>query len=111
MVTKRDGRQEPFEVEKVRGGLQRALADREVTEAGLDEIIREIVGAAYRASGPISSEEIGRLALAGLRELDEAAYLRFASVHKGFQDAGDFEREMAALEEVQAPNAPISTSN
>jgi len=111
MVTKRDGHQEAFEVEKVRAGLQRALAGPEVAEAGLDDIVREIVGAAYRANGPISSEEIGRLALAGLRELDEAAYLRFASVHKGFQDAGDFEREMAALEEGQAPNTPISASS
>jgi len=61
--------------------------------------LEEIEAAAATHAGPISSSQIGRLVLAGLRELDEVSYLRFASVYKGFQVAEDFEREVAALED------------
>jgi transcriptional repressor NrdR len=55
-----------------------------------------------RALGPqVSSEEIGRRVLDNLRALDEVAYLRFASVYKDFQDAADFEKEMAELESAE----------
>ena len=53
----------------------------------------------------MSSESIGRLVLDGLRILDEVAYLRFASVYKDFQGAGDFGREVAALEGESARDA------
>ena len=54
-----------------------------------------------REEGPrVSSEDIGRKVLDALRDLDEVAYLRFASVYKEFQGASDFEREMAALEDI-----------
>lgn len=55
--------------------------------------------AASNHAGPIRTDQIGRLVLDGLRDLDEVSYLRFASVYKGFQVAEDFEREVAALEE------------
>ena len=51
----------------------------------------------------MTTEDIGRVVLEGLREVDEVAYLRFASVYKDFQGASDFEREMAALEESTEP--------
>ncbi len=98
VVRKRDGSLVPFETAKVRGGLQKALADRRVPPGAIDGLVRSIETAASEAGSVVSSEEIGRLVLAGLREIDEAAYLRFASVYKGFEDAGDFEREVAALE-------------
>jgi transcriptional repressor NrdR len=55
------------------------------------------------AGSQVSSEEIGRLVLDRLRDLDEVAYLRFASVYKEFQGAADFEKEVAALESAEQP--------
>jgi len=98
VVRKRDGSLVPFEVAKLRGGLEKALADRRVPSGSVDGLVRSIEVDAVETGSEISSEEIGRLVLEGLRNLDEVAYLRFASVYKGFEGAGDFEREMAALE-------------
>jgi len=97
-VRKRDGSLVPFEASKVRDGLEKALADRRVPAGSVEALVRSIEAEASGAGAEVSSEEIGRLVLAGLREIDEVAYLRFASVYKEFEGAGDFEREMAELE-------------
>lgn len=99
IVRKRDGSAEPFSPAKVLGGISFALAGRDVPRARLDALVRDIESYAEEVGPEISTEEIGRQVLEGLREIDEAAYLRFASVYKGFQGASDFEREVAALEE------------
>ena len=88
----------PFEAAKVREGLGKALADRQVPPGSVDALVRSIEVEATEAGPEVNSEEIGRLVLEGLRDLDEVAYLRFASVYKEFEGAGDFEREMATLE-------------
>lgn len=98
MVVKRSGRREPFEREKLRRGLEAALADRPVPDNTIDDIISRIEAVVRGGSAAVSSDELGRALLAELRELDEVAYLRFVSVYKDFQGASDFEREMAALE-------------
>lgn len=98
MVLKRSGKSEPFSPPKLASGISAALADRPVSGSDVESVVDEIEEA-VRASGPqVSSEEIGRLVLDRLRELDEVAYLRYASVYKEFQGAADFEREMAELE-------------
>jgi transcriptional repressor NrdR len=99
MVRKRDGRREPFDVQKVIRGLDSALADRPVASSDFDAIVTRVDAAARRAGPEVAADEIGREVLAGLREIDEVAYLRFASVYKEFQGAGDFHREMEALED------------
>lgn len=98
VVRKRDGRLEPFQLEKVRRGLESALADRPVGEEALERLVDRVQADARHRAPEVTSDEVGRAVLAGLRELDEVAYLRFASVYKEFQGARDFEREMAALE-------------
>ena len=98
VVRKRDGSLQPFDVNKVRGGLAQALADRQVTPGSIDALVRSIEHRVVDLGPEISSEQIGGLVLEGLRDLDEVAYLRFASVYKEFEGADDFEREMAALE-------------
>lgn len=98
IVRKRDGRLEPFEAEKVRAGLQSALADRPVSEKRLERIITDIRDQAQGRGRIVTSDDIGRMVLEHLADVDHVAYLRFASVYKEFEGAGDFEREMAVLE-------------
>ena len=97
-VRKRDGRLEPFDAAKPRSGVERALADRAVPEGSVDDLVADIVEMVSVGGGETSTDEIGQAVLTRLRELDHVAYLRFASVYKDFQGAGDFERELAALE-------------
>ncbi len=96
MVRKRDGSLQPFLAEKIRTGVGAALADRSVSPTAIDELIDSVEASAM--DGPIESQEIGRLVLAGLRALDQVAYVRFASVYKDFTDAADFGKELAQLE-------------
>lgn len=98
VVRKRDGSAEPFSPAKVLAGVSKALADRRIPATRLDALISEIESYAEEAGPEVSTEEIGRRVLEALREIDEVAYLRFASVYKDFEGAGDFEREVAALE-------------
>lgn len=98
MVVKRDGRRQPFESAKVRRGVESALADRPVPADAVDELVGSIEADVRADPGSVRVEDIGLAVLAGLRRIDEVAYLRFASVYKDFQGAQDFEREMATLE-------------
>lgn len=97
-IMKRDGRREPFDREKLRRGLEAALADRPVSIGSVNSIVSRVESAVLGGSGLATSDEVGRAVLAELRELDEVAYVRFASVYKDFQGIEDFEREVAALE-------------
>ncbi len=98
MVCKRDGRREPFDAGKVLAGMQKAVAHRQVPVGAIQALVGEIEAGVREEGSEVTSEEIGRMVLAGLRNLDEVAYLRFASVYKEFEGADDFEREMASLE-------------
>jgi len=98
VVLKRDGRREPFEVGKVLAGIEMAVAHRQVSGRAAEALARDIEAQVQEAGPEVTSEEIGRMVLAGLQDLDEAAYLRFAAVYKEFEGADDFEREVAALE-------------
>jgi transcriptional repressor NrdR len=99
MVRKRDGSLQAFQSEKVGRGLASAVADRAVPADSLEDLVREIEVFVHDHGPVVSSDEIGRAVLRGLRQVDETSYLRFASVYKEFTGASDFEREMAALEE------------
>ncbi|RPI20135.1 MAG: transcriptional repressor NrdR [Actinobacteria bacterium] len=98
MVVKRDGSRQPFDLAKVRRGLDSALADRPVPPEAIEALVASIERSVHAGPVEVSSETIGHLVLEGLRSLDEVAYLRFASVYKEFQGARDFEREVAAME-------------
>lgn len=99
VVRKRDGTAQPFSSAKVVAGVSRAMAGREVAPAVLEELARTIQAFAEEDGPEVTSEAIGQRVLDALRELDEVAYLRFASVHKEFEGVDDFEREVAALED------------
>ncbi|MGH2693454.1 MAG: transcriptional regulator NrdR [Actinomycetota bacterium] len=106
VVVKRSGVEEPFEREKIIEGLRRSIKNRPVTEAAIDEIADD-VEETMRAIGKrrIASADIGREVLERLRELDEVAYVRFASVYKDFQELTDFERELGMLSKKSPPKA------
>lgn len=97
-VLKRSGRLEPFSPAKLASGISAALADRPVSGSDVEVVVDEIEEAVGAAGPQVTSEDIGRMVLDRLRDLDEVAYLRYASVYKEFQGAADFEKEMAELE-------------
>ena len=97
-VVKRSGVTEPFSREKVVGGVRRACQGRPVDEDALAQLAHR-VEEAVRAGGAaeVPSHEVGLAILGPLRELDEVAYLRFASVYRSFSSIEDFEKEIADL--------------
>ena len=101
IVVKRSGENEPFSMAKLASGISAALADRPVSGSDVEHVVGEMAQEIEALGPQVASEEIGRLVLDRLRELDEVAYLRFASVYKEFQGAADFEREMAELESAE----------
>ena len=97
-VVKRSGVTEPFSREKVVKGVRRACQGRDVDNDALN-LLSQKVEDAVRASGSaeIPSHEVGLAILGPLRDLDEVAYLRFASVYRSFSSAEDFEKEIQDL--------------
>lgn len=100
-VVKRNGVTEPFSREKVMRGVRRACQGRHVDEDSL-ALLAQQVEEAIRASGAaeIPSNEVGLAILRPLRDLDEVAYLRFASVYRSFDSVEDFQREIDDLRTV-----------
>lgn len=105
-VLKRNGVVEPFSRDKVASGVRKAAQGRPVTDADLAQLAQR-VEEAIRASGvsEIESDDIGLAILPPLRELDEVAYLRFASVYQGFASLEDFE---AAIQQLRAEHDAAS---
>jgi len=97
-VVKRSGVTEPFSREKVVRGVSRACQGRPVDEDALAQLAQR-VEESIRATGcaEIPSHEVGLAILGPLRDLDEVAYLRFASVYRSFSSIEDFEKEIADL--------------
>ena len=98
MVAKRSGVTEPFTRDKIVRGVQRACQGRPVDEdqlAMLAQRVEETIRA--RGLAEVPSHEVGLAILGPLRDLDEVAYLRFASVYRGFTSLDDFEKEITAL--------------
>jgi transcriptional repressor NrdR len=108
-VAKRSGVTEPFNRDKIVRGVRRACQGRPVSEdqlALLAQQVEDVIRS--RGSGEIPSHEVGLAILGPLRELDEVAYLRFASVYRGFESLSDFEQEIAALRAAHLDEAPLS---
>ena len=98
VVVKRSGATEPFTREKAIAGVRKACKGRPVSEDDL-ACLGQQVEDALRGEGwaEVPAHEVGMAILAPLRELDEVAYLRFASVYRAFESADDFEAEIALL--------------
>lgn len=98
LVVKRDGRREPYDRAKVLAGLLRACEKRSVTSRQLEETADAVESALNRKDErEIPSEEIGRIVMDRLRDLDQVAYVRFASVYRRFEDVEQFLDELERL--------------
>lgn len=99
-VIKQDGTLAPFDANKLRNGILRALEKRPVTMEQIETAI-ERIGFKLRAGGEreVLSQVIGEMVMDALRELDQVAYVRFASVYRSFQDVSEFQEEINRLQE------------
>jgi transcriptional repressor NrdR len=106
-VVKRSGVTEPFSREKVIRGVRRACQGRPVDEDALQQLAQR-VEETVRSNGcaEVPSHEVGLAILGPLRQLDEVAYLRFASVYRSFTSIEDFEKEIADLRAVRSQVCP-----
>jgi transcriptional repressor NrdR len=90
-VIKKDGRREPYNKEKILRGLQAACQKRPVPLAQLEGVVERISSwIITRGEGEIASRVIGRRMMAELKQLDDVAYIRFASVYRSFKDVQEF---------------------
>ncbi len=101
MVVKSDGRREVYDQEKLKRSLQIACTKRPISTSTLDEIVTKIENELRdKSHDEIQSREVGELIINYLRELDEVAYVRFASVYRNFQAKEEF---LSELEELKNP--------
>ena len=98
MVIKRDGKREIFDRGKLMAGLLKAVETRPVGMAALDEIVTEVTGMLHdTADRELEGARIGEVVMNRLRELDQVAYVRFASVYRRFEDVSEFMEELKGL--------------
>ena len=101
MVVKSDGRREVYDQKKLKRSLQIACTKRPIATSTLDEIVTKIKNELRdKSHDEIQSREVGELIINYLRELDEVAYVRFASVYRNFQAKEEF---LSELEELKNP--------
>lgn len=98
LVVKKDSRREPFDRMKILAGLRRACEKRPVSSEALEQLIdrieRELVETGEKE---VSSAHLGERIMEGLRDLDQVAYVRFASVYRSFKDIHEFMAELSEL--------------
>ena len=103
MVLKRSGAREPFERAKVVAGVRAATKNRPVEDLQMEVLAAGVEEEVRVQGGEVTSQQVGLAVLERLARLDDVSYLRFASVYKGFEDAGDFQREAGLLTKATAP--------
>ena len=97
-VLKRDGRREEFSKEKLLSGIKKACQKRPISPKVIEDLVEGIVNeVSDKYEREVPGEVIGKLVMDGLRQIDEVAYVRFASVYRRFQEATDFVHEVKKL--------------
>ncbi|MFB6199380.1 MAG: transcriptional regulator NrdR [Candidatus Nanohaloarchaea archaeon] len=99
-VVKRSGEKQGFDESKIRGGVKRAVEKTPVGDEDVEEIV-EKVKKQVRGKKEVKSEQIGKIVQDALKEKDEVAYMRFASVYESFDDIESFKKKAEALEAEQ----------
>ena len=112
-IRKRSGGREPFDRAKLLAGLERAAIKRPIEREQLEAVVDRIVAEVRSRGGEPSADEVGELALRGLRSLDPVAYVRFASVYRKFGDIAEFEARAGAARcrAAAAARAPVRAAS
>ena len=95
IVEKRSGNLEEFQIEKLESGIESAFGGQDITEKQLKTLVENIYKEIKEKGKKVKSKFIGEKVLQHLKEMNEVAYLRYASVYKEFSDVSDFEKEVA----------------
>jgi transcriptional repressor NrdR len=107
MVVKKDGRREPFNREKIIDGLRKAFQKRTVSVTAIEDVAEEIEREfSERGEKEVPSSLIGERIMDRLKEMDEVAYVRFASVYRSFKDVTQFMRELEQLLDKRTGHVP-----
>jgi transcriptional repressor NrdR len=97
-VVKKDGRKEEYDRNKIESGIQKAIEKRPVSAEDVEKIMADIeYEIRSREACEIASKEIGKIVLDKLKDVDDVAYMRFASVYKSFKSADSFKKEAEKL--------------
>lgn len=98
MVVKRDGRREAFDGEKIRSGVRKACEKRPIPADVQDRLVEDIAREVFNTlASEVSSREVGEIVMRQLKDVDEVAYVRFASVYREFKDTRTFMDELQML--------------
>jgi transcriptional repressor NrdR len=101
-VIKSDGRYQPFDRQKLLNGMRRACEKRPISQEQIDAAALDIVNDLEKEfDNEIPTKAIGEAVMRKLRQLDEVAYVRFASVYRHFQDIGEFEDEIRSMRQAR----------
>lgn len=103
LVVKNDGTRQAFDVSKIKRGIIKACEKRPVPIEKIDALADDITKKLYNSMvQEVSSKQIGEMVMEGLKELDEVAYVRYASVYRSFKDISSFMRELQQMMEYKA---------
>jgi transcriptional repressor NrdR len=102
-VAKLDGRKEPYDRGKVAAGVMKAIKNRPVSQTQVARLVDAVEERLQRKGPTVTTQEVGVEVLDQLRQLDDIAYMRFASVYKDFKELTDFERELGLLLQKRSP--------
>jgi len=98
MVVKRDGRREPFDSEKIRIGVRKACEKRPVAADIQDKLVEDVARDVFNTlASEVTTRDIGEIVMKKLKDVDEVAYVRFASVYREFKDTQTFMKELQHL--------------
>lgn len=104
LVVKKDMRREPFDRQKLLGGIRKACDKRAVTSERLEQLVdsieHELVESGERE---VSADKLGKMVMTRLRDVDEVAYVRFASVYRSFRDIAEFQEELDRMKSDERP--------
>ena len=98
MVVKRDGRREPFDSEKIRMGIRKACEKRPIAADVQDKVVEDVTREVFNTlASEVTTRDIGEIVMRKLKDVDEVAYVRFASVYREFKDTQTFMKELQRL--------------
>ena len=98
MVVKRDGRREPFDSEKIRIGIRKACEKRPIPADVQDKLAEDVSREVFNTlASEVTTRDIGEILMRKLKDVDEVAYVRFASVYREFKDTQTFMKELQHL--------------